>query len=174
MPTYKIAICKRCGKEIEVDTRKYNNYIKRGYNFYCEDCRPIRTHIEHICAKCGKYFTRGAAAKKSKYGLYFCSKSCANSYSNSHYRCKENNPNWIDGSCKGSSYIKIAFRKYKHKCAICGLEEECCLQVHHIDKDRSNADVNNLIILCANCHSRVHRGGYEITETVLNNRELVE
>lgn len=55
---------------------------------------------------------------------------------------------------------------------MCGLNEECCLQVHHIDEDRKNDDVNNLIILCANCHSRIHRGGYKITEEVIKNREL--
>ena len=71
------------------------------------------------------------------------------------------------------SDLTLAFRNYKHKCVMCGLEEECCLQVHHIDGNRHNSSLDNLIILCANCHSRIHRGGYKITEEMLNNRELV-
>lgn len=166
--------CHNCKIEIEVDTRKFNLYKKHGWNFYCENCkhRRLNTVIKDICPVCGKEFIRHTYAKKSKSGLYFCSQSCAASYNNSHYRRGENNPNWIDGSCKGSSYIKAAFRTYKAKCTMCGLNEECCLQVHHIDEDRKNDDVNNLIILCANCHSRVHRGGYRITEEVIKNREL--
>lgn len=86
---------------------------------------------------------------------------------------EKNNPNWIDGSRRGASYLTLAFRNYKNKCAMCGLEEECCLQVHHIDENRYNSSLDNLIILCANCHSRVHKGGYKITEEILSNRELV-
>lgn len=103
----------------------------------------------------------------------FCNSSCAAKYNNSHYRTGKNNPNWIDGSRRGASYLTLAFRNYKNKCAMCGLEEECCLQVHHIDENRYNSSLDNLIILCANCHSRVHRGGYKITEEILSNRELV-
>ena len=45
-------------------------------------------------------------------------------------------------------------------------------EVHHIDEDRKNDNVNNLIILCANCHNRIHRGNYKITEEIIKNREL--
>ena len=86
-------------------------------------------------------------------------------------RCEANNG---ECPCHSSFYLTLAFREYKHKCAMCGLEEECCLQVHHIDEDRSNPSLENLIILCANCHNRIHRGGYNITEEILNNRELVQ
>lgn len=167
--------CHHCGRELEVTTRKFNFNNKMGYNFYCENCNNIgrRKRIETICPVCGKKFERLLSAKTSKSGLYFCSQSCAATYNNSHYRTGENNPNWIDGSHKGQSYIKKAFRTYKHRCVMCGLEEECCLQVHHIDENRSNDSVENLIILCANCHSRIHRGNYKITEEILRNREVV-
>lgn len=131
--------------------------------------------LEYECAQCGAVvYKPKSQVKRSKSGNVFCSRSCAAKYNNSHYRTGENNPNWIDGSHKGLSYITIAFRNYRHKCAMCGLEEECCLQVHHIDGDRHNSSIGNLIILCANCHSRIHRGGYRITEDILNNRELVQ
>lgn len=138
-------------------------------------CSPHGKEIRYRCAQCGAivYKTK-SQVKRNKNGNVFCNSSCAAKYNNSHYRIGENNPNWIDGSHKGYSYLTLAFRNYKHKCAMCGLEEECCLQVHHIDKNRHNSYIGNLIILCANCHNRVHRGGYVITEEILNNRELVQ
>lgn len=134
----------------------------------------MKRSVECECAHCGKHITRTLSQlNKSKSGRVFCSRSCAASYNNSEYRTGENNPNWIDGAFRGKYYINVAFRAYKAKCSMCGLDEECCLEVHHVDGDRSNNTVNNLIILCANCHSRIHRGGYKITEQMLNNRELV-
>lgn len=131
--------------------------------------------LEYKCAQCGNtVYKPKSQVKRAKNRNVFCNSSCATKYNNSHYRLGENNPNWIDGSHKGSFYLTLAFREYKHRCAMCGLEEECCLQVHHIDEDRSNPSLENLIILCANCHNRIHRGGYKITEEVLNNRELVQ
>lgn len=70
-------------------------------------------------------------------------------------------------------YARLAFRAYKHKCAVCDLEEICCLQVHHIDKDRSNDSLDNLIILCANCHLKVHSGKVILTDEILSNREMI-
>lgn len=169
-------ICHSCNSRFEVEIRKFNSYRKHGWNFYCSNCKNRKrlTTIKEICPVCNKEFIRHTYAKKSKNGFYFCSKSCAASYNNSHYRRGINNPNWIDGLHAGASYIKEAFRNYKAKCAICGLEEKCCLQVHHVDENRKNNSVDNLIVLCANCHNRVHRGGYKITKEILQNREIVQ
>ena len=38
----------------------------------------------------------------------------------------------------------------------------------------SSENKDNLIILCANCHSLVHRGSLEINEEMKNNRKLSE
>lgn len=115
--------------------------------------------LEFECANCGrKVYKWESELRNSKHGHVFCSRSCAASFNNSNYRVGENNPNWVDGSYKSTHYAKFAFRNYPHKCAICGMDEFCCLEVHHIDKDRQNSDLNNLIILCANCHLKVHNG----------------
>ena len=41
-------------------------------------------------------------------------------------------------------------------CHICGTHKN--INVHHIDADRSNNDLSNLVPLCANCHADVHHG----------------
>lgn len=56
-------------------------------------------------------------------------------------------------------YRNKAFKHYPHECQLCGYKESiAALVVHHIDHDRSNDDIDNLIILCANCHAIVHWG----------------
>jgi len=39
-------------------------------------------------------------------------------------------------------------------CRNCGTAEN--LHVHHVDQDRSNNDLDNLLTLCAGCHARHH------------------
>ena len=43
-----------------------------------------------------------------------------------------------------------------NKCEKCGNTEwfgqPIALEVHHIDENRQNNDIHNLIILCPNCH----------------------
>lgn len=132
----------------------------------------MRTKITTNCAYCGKSVEKlPQEIKSSKHGNVFCNRSCACSFNNSKFRRGENNPNWKDGAYKSSNYAKDAFRTYKHKCTICGLTEFACLQVHHIDNNRDNSDIDNLIILCANHHCMVHYGSLVISEEIKSSRE---
>ena len=59
----------------------------------------------------------------------------------------------------------IARSKYREKtlrqgkaCDICGYDKnEAALVVHHKDMDRVNNDESNLVVICANCHSILHK-----------------
>lgn len=57
------------------------------------------------------------------------------------------------GKTTATPLIKLRGRK----CECCGLEEwmgqPINLEVHHIDGDRSNNELDNLQLLCPNCHS---------------------
>ena len=48
-------------------------------------------------------------------------------------------------------------------CENCGFvpEDPCQLEVHHVDRNRSNNNPANLRTLCANCHRLVHKRGRE-------------
>jgi hypothetical protein len=46
---------------------------------------------------------------------------------------------------------EIILKEYRHKCAICAGDGP---QMHHIDEDPENNDINNIIPLCPNCHLR--------------------
>lgn len=70
-----------------------------------------------------------------------------------------NNPNYVDGS---STYRKFAFENKEIKCEICR-ENSYCI-VHHKDKNRKNNNLSNLMILCPNCHYKIHYVNMEVTE----------
>lgn len=51
------------------------------------------------------------------------------------------------------------------KCARCGYNEfPCSLQVHHKDSDRDNNNTDNLILLCANCHTALRYDRWKLTD----------
>ena len=55
-----------------------------------------------------------------------------------------------------SNYRGKALATHGLECAVCGADSG--LEVHHVDGDRTNNAVENLLPLCTKCHRRVHRG----------------
>ena len=167
--------CDYCGKEVNKRPSYIKNNLDKGRKNYCSNpCKKLGQFTGKLCTcgYCGKEIYRTLSQiKKSKSGLLFCSSSCSCSYNNKKLRSGENNPNWKDGE---TLYPKIAYNIYQKECAVCGYSNENALEVHHIDVDRTNNNEDNLIILCANCHSLVHRGSLEINEEIKNNRKLSE
>ena len=144
--------CNKCGYNWEI-TPASVMYDNTGYSFKgCPECK----YITVVCAECGKKFKRlKTQVDKSKTGLVFCSIQCGNKYKN---RAVINTQNSND-------YRRNAFLAYPHKCAKCGYDEdERILEVHHIDENRNNNDITNLIILCPNCHKKVSLHLYTLDE----------
>lgn len=50
------------------------------------------------------------------------------------------------------NYRKLAFEAYDPLCAHCGFGIPAVLEVAHIDGQRTNNDISNLVILCPTCH----------------------
>jgi hypothetical protein len=50
------------------------------------------------------------------------------------------------------NYRKLAFENYPPICAYCGFGIPEILEVSHIDGKRENNSIQNLVILCPNCH----------------------
>lgn len=124
----------------------------------------IRTKVK--CAYCGKEFLRlNSKLNNSKSGLYFCSRECKDTAQSlkSGDNFKSLRPEHY-GSLFGD-YRKLAFKNYPHKCAVCGYDEdERILQVHHKDENREHNNLENLIILCPNCHWKITLHLYTLTK----------
>lgn len=75
----------------------------------------------------------------------------------------EKNPNfkgWLSREPYGIEFSPALKRKvrkrYNYKCQHCGIEESNCrekLHSHHIDYDKNNNSIDNLIALCRGCHT---------------------
>ena len=107
------------------------------------------------CTLCNKQINRSPSKlKKSKSKLYFCSRDCKdkaqrlggiNQIQPSHY-----------GTSK-KSYRSLAFTSLVNCCNRCEYSKcRGALEVHHIDRDRNNNMLDNLEILCRNCHAEEH------------------
>jgi len=78
-----------------------------------------------------------------------------------HPRGGKRSPNYKNGSFQYINYHilkknrQIKFEQQKGKCEICG---HAAKEVHHINKDKTNHSLDNLLLLCCKCHGRVHRG----------------
>ena len=47
---------------------------------------------------------------------------------------------------------KALIEERGNKCEVCGETSEIPLQVHHLDKDKSNHNPENLVVVCHACH----------------------
>ena len=166
--------CDHCQKEIDRKPSYIQMNLKKGHKNYCDRKCQYEAQNKQIscnCAYCNAPLNKmPCEIKNSKSGRVFCNKSCACSYNNIEYRTQENNPNWIDGTSK---YVDLAFSYYEPECVICNYNNKHALQVHHLDKVRTNNELSNLMILCANCHSLVHRAQLKITQKIKKQRKLL-
>ena len=138
--------CIVCGKELVGKQQKYCSVR----------CTSEGTHAKykHVCGVCGKEFIGYRNAK-------FCSPSCSSKYGASLYVEK-----WLKGELKINPNVsfplsirKYLLEKYNNKCQQCGFEGynkltgNSILQIHHSDGDSSNNSVENIQLLCPNCHA---------------------
>jgi 5-methylcytosine-specific restriction endonuclease McrA len=71
---------------------------------------------------------------------------------------------------KRVNYRKLAFDNYPPICAYCGFGIPEILEVAHLDGHRENNTIENLVILCPNCH-KMHDIDLIPTQTVIEMRD---
>lgn len=150
MPLVKCKICSRefYGKPF---------FIKRGQAKYCsQQCMRTGSKTGKMvkCHSCGKeVYKTQKALRVSKSKTYFCTKSCQTKWRNSVF-VGPLHANWKDGK---HSYRSVMLRyKVPKICKRCKTKDERVLAVHHIDRDRKNSSISNLLWLCHNCHFLLH------------------
>lgn len=135
--------------------------ILYGDKHECINCgvHPKQINILY-CANCGKKINRkNSAIKKNKSGYFYCSVECGNIHKN---KIRKESGEWDDSVW---NYRQKAFEAKNHWCCVCGWnEDERILEVHHIDEDRTNGDIDNLCIMCPTCHRKITLGYYRLTK----------
>lgn len=141
--------------------------LKRGKAKFCSRSHASRYNVNRYyieknkpnvqCAYCDKSFYKNQSKQRmSRSGLFFC---C---------RAHKDLANRLDGIAAihpshfgngNGSYRELALRSLPHCCNRCSYDKLVdVLVVHHTDCDRSNNKLENLEILCRNCHWEHHLG----------------
>ncbi len=150
-----IVKCHQCHKSFTAKP----SWIKYGNGKYCS----TKCHHEGMrkgkyvaCEICGeKFWRKPGQLKHSKSRKFFCSKSHQTLWRNSIF-VGPKHPNWKNG--ENVQYRKIVLdNKIKQICKNCGNKDKRLLVVHHLDRNRKNNKIQNLIWLCLNCHFLIHR-----------------
>lgn len=63
-----------------------------------------------------------------------------------------------------TDYRNKCLREKDEICEICGSDEN--ILVHHLDGDRSNNAIENLVPVCDGCHRQIHNKNPEVAEYV--------
>ncbi|KKT86310.1 MAG: hypothetical protein UX26_C0011G0005 [Parcubacteria group bacterium GW2011_GWC1_45_9] len=136
--------CLICGKSI------YKRPAEIGRNhgrvFCSMVCYGIYCRKEIPCAVCGKLILSGANKKT-------CSRECANKH-RAGIKYKINRPKDKVQYIRG---LKMRLLEKRGKrCERCGYDKIEILQVHHKNRNKLNDGLENLELICPNCHYEEH------------------
>ena len=140
-PNTKCIICRK-----PIYKRPFEILKNKGRVFCSVQCYGLSCRREKPCLVCGKPILAGLNKKT-------CSRSCANIH-RTGIKYKINRPR-----DKVKHYLALKKRlsalRGKH-CERCGYEKYEILQVHHKNRDKYNNTLDNLELICPNCHSEEH------------------
>lgn len=152
--------CQYCDLIFKADNRE----IKRGYAKFCSKvCSDKgkktnkKVRIANCkCSFCNKDFFRRPSKSTSKSGLYFCSRECKDKAQRIDGIKDLHLPHYGKGNGK-YTYRRLVLENVEKVCTKCGYKEHPeILEVHHKDRNRNNNDIDNLELLCPNCHMWEH------------------
>jgi len=132
--------CDHC--EIEYTTTvEHSKYCSaKCRDKYRPDRQPKGCYQKEIACKfCGELFLDKARRLKAQ----FCTRQCSGMYMIATGKM---------------NYVTKALIHYPNICNRCGINDDMVLCVHHIDHDRRNNHIDNLEVVCANCHHKHHYG----------------
>lgn len=117
-----------------------------GRVFCSTECYGISCRKEIACLICGKLILAGLHKKT-------CSRKCSNkNRAGIIYKIKK-----PDSEIKSQEILKVRLLKIRGlKCERCSYSKYEILHIHHKDRNRSNNQLDNLELICPNCHFEEH------------------
>lgn len=117
-----------------------------GRVFCSQICYGVSCRKEKPCTVCGALILASANKKT-------CSRGCSNKH-RIGIRYKVNAPK---DKVKSQRSLKIRLLKQRGMyCEKCNHDKYQILQVHHKDRNRKNNELENLELVCPNCHAEEH------------------
>lgn len=153
--------CLNCEKEFLSEKREIN----RGNGKFCSmKCSGFyngqhrqKPEPNVVCAYCQiKFYKNTSQQSNSKSKFYFCCRAHKDAA-----QCiggiKEIMPSHYGDTLHDYRTIIFKLHNRKKMCERCQYDKnEAAIIVHHKDRNRSNNDISNLEVLCANCHAIEH------------------
>jgi 5-methylcytosine-specific restriction endonuclease McrA len=134
-------ICKACGNKFLVP-----QYRKDTAKYCSKKCHLYEGSSVNICEVCGADYRR--AKSHNNFATKTCSLKCRGIATRKEVPSSNDYPSvrrWM----LRRGLVKV--------CERCGFDEiPEILIVHHADRNRTNNALENLIILCPNCHAAEH------------------
>tara|TARA_Y100000310_G_scaffold260707_2_gene269787 strand:- start:4960 stop:5724 length:765 start_codon:yes stop_codon:yes gene_type:complete len=162
--------CKVCGKNFWTTPAREKDGRGKCCSKKCytkiQKGKIRKPELRKFCTNCGKVFVADGWGIRRGYGK-FCSRKCVAQYwLKTGAFLGENSNNWLGGK-SFEPYPSEFNRKLKNRvrkrdnyvCQECGYTQEQLrynLPVHHIDYDKKNNSLNNLISLCRSCHAQTN------------------
>lgn len=106
----------------------------------------------NTCVVCGTEF-RARRTPSCNLNRKTCSKECLSKLQKEQSR-GEKSGNWKGGYSQ-AHYQRVRRELKEDKCESCGATDRR-LDTHHLDRDKSNNALENIVVLCASCHAFLH------------------
>jgi 5-methylcytosine-specific restriction endonuclease McrA len=138
-------ICETCGSDFWVWNSRIKDAEKKGFKVrYCSS----------NCYSREGQNNRFAGRKHTKESL----KKMAENPSRVYFGKGKDNPNYERfGTVMGYKTLSKHLRKTIFNCQACGWgDAPQVLEIHHMDRNPLNNNLNNVKLLCPNCHSIEH------------------
>jgi hypothetical protein len=164
--------CDYCGKECETQVSRYN--MSKGKHYCNKDCywayNRGKNHYKYAaanieCDYCAKPIEVNQWLMQN-FKHHFCNKKCQDNYCREFGRKGLESHLWKGGKSIVPYTLEFSrqrkreiLQRDKNTCQVCGLiwdGKSERMHVHHIDSDKTNSSVFNLICLCKKCHHSVH------------------
>jgi len=120
--------------------------ISKGKVFCSSKCYGISGRKEKPCIICGKPILASLHKKT-------CSRVCANK-NRVGIKYRIGRPN--DRAQKARALKIKIIKEREGSCERCGYKKTEILQIHHKDRNKNNNSLDNLEIICPNCHYEEH------------------
>lgn len=141
-PNVHCVVCKKSAYR-----RPAQLQVSKGRAFCSQRCYGISQRKEKPCVICGIPLL---ASKHSR----TCSRACSNKY-RAGIKYKIGRP--IKDKVRNQRALKIRLINQRGtKCERCNYRKVEILHVHHKDRNRNNNELENLELICPNCHAEEH------------------
>ena len=145
--------CLNCNGKINTTINEERKFCSKSCSATYNNKKKKKKKSNKKCINCGKELQN----RNNKY----CNNICQNEYQNNEiFKLIESNNLHLNNSSTESRWVKkYLIIKYGEKCMKCGWNEihqitgNVPIQINHKDGNTENNKLNNVELLCPNCHS---------------------